>query len=181
MTNRTRLLLITVMTTLAALIPVGLAVAGGGCHGGPSQGTGDTVEMRDACFTPSTLQIDPGATVTFVNRDPVEHNVSGMGWGNYESMRQGERISASFDQEGIYPYACTIHPGMTGAIVVGDGQGPANGVEVETPPLEGPAEAAVVTTSVGSGSDWLPAASIGLAAGVALGLGIASIRRRSDA
>jgi hypothetical protein len=33
-------------------------------------------------------------------------------------MEQGDRFSVSFDEEGVYPFACTYHPGMTGAIVV---------------------------------------------------------------
>ena len=53
------------------------AIAGGGCHSGATQGEGDTVELLDACPTPTILTIDPGGTVTFVNKDPFTHNVIG--------------------------------------------------------------------------------------------------------
>jgi len=32
-------------------------------------------------------------------------------------------VSYRFDTDGVYPYACWLHPGMVGAIVVGDGVG----------------------------------------------------------
>ena len=59
------------------LVPAIPAVAGGGCHSGATQGKGDTVELLDACPTPTILTIDPGGTVTFVNKDPFAHNVIG--------------------------------------------------------------------------------------------------------
>ncbi|HKE54410.1 MAG TPA: hypothetical protein VKC55_06540, partial [Actinomycetota bacterium] len=68
---------------LAVLVlPALPAVAGGGCHGGVTQGTGDTVEIVDACFTPTTLNIQPGDSVTWVNTDSFVHNVGGNLWGH---------------------------------------------------------------------------------------------------
>ena len=175
---RNRRLLLCVIAVVAALVPAGAARAGGGCHGEATQGTGDTVEMIDACFTPSTLRVDPGTTVTFVNRDGFEHNVSGNGWGRYESMGPGERVSSRFDEEGIYAYACSIHPGMTGSVVVGDGDGNGNGAVVVASD-DRPGKAAIASTSTASeGGGWMGAA-VGLAIGVVLGLAIASLRRRS--
>ena len=37
----------------------------------------------------------------------------------------GEKVSYTFSEEGVFPYVCILHPGMIGAIVVGDGIGPA--------------------------------------------------------
>ena len=61
----------------ALLMPAPSAFAGGGCHSGATQGKGDTVELVDACPTPTILTIDPGGTVAFVNKDPFAHNVIG--------------------------------------------------------------------------------------------------------
>ena len=101
------------------------------------------MRMVDACFTATVTTVDPGTPVTFVNRDDgITHNVGGHQWGQFEDMLQGDAFTVSFDEAGIYPFACTYHPGMTGAIVVGDGKGagPA-GVTVE--PLARPRLAAV--------------------------------------
>ncbi len=137
--------------------------------------------MIEACFTPSTLHVDAGTTVTFVNRDPFEHNVSGNGWGRFESMAQGDRVSARFDDDGIFAYACSIHPGMTGSVVVGDGDGSGNGAVVVASD-DDPGEAAIVpattTTTEARGGGWL-AAAVALAIGLVLGFVIATLRRRS--
>jgi hypothetical protein len=89
----------------------------------------------------------------------------------------------SFDEAGTYPFACTYHPGMTGAIVVGDGKG-AGGAEAIT--VEPFAPAPKTVTRVVATSDGLPAGLMLLAAalgalvgaGIALG-GIALARTRS--
>jgi plastocyanin len=111
--------------TAIALVPGGAAVAGGGCPTGPTEGSGDTVELVKACFTPTILWVDPGTEVTFVSKDPMPHNISAYGWGTAEDMTAGDVYRAMFREDGVYPYACTYHFGMTGAIVVGDGKGSA--------------------------------------------------------
>lgn len=106
----------------------GIASAGGGCmHStGPTTGRGDTVEMLDMCFTSTVLYVEPGTDVTWTNRDETGHIVVGVGgtWGNLDlTLNKGDTVSYRFDQDGVFPYACWIHPGMIGAIVVGDGVG----------------------------------------------------------
>jgi plastocyanin len=106
----------------------GVASAGGGCmHStGPTTGRGDTVELSDMCFNSTVLYVEPGTDVTWTNQDPMGHNVVGVGgtWGDLGlTLLQGDTVSYRFDEEGVFPYACWIHPGMIGAIVVGDGVG----------------------------------------------------------
>lgn len=75
------------------------ASAGGGCHREtPTQGAGDTVAMSKACFDPSVLRGDPGTEVTFVNQDPIAHNVSATGWGYFNDMNEGDAFRATFDE-----------------------------------------------------------------------------------
>lgn len=165
------------------LVPAAPAVAGGGCHTGPTQGEGDTVELKDACFTPSNLSIDPGESVTFVNLDNITHNVGGGGWGYFEDMSQGDTFTATFDEAGTYPYACSYHPGMTGAVIVGGGTGAGSGEAITVDAFEQPEPSPVVEvrtvsepssgTTVAIG--WLAGAVIG----VALGFGIAALVRRN--
>ncbi len=181
MARRTFLVLAAAVLGLVAL-PAASALAGGGCHTGDTgatTGTGDTVEMVGACFTPTTLRIDPGDTVTFVNTDPLTHNISATGWGNFDGMNQGDVFRATFSASGIYPYACMYHPGMTGAIVVGNGTGAGNGETVTVasyePPTPSP-EAAVAaadppTPETGSEAlGWVAGGAIGLCIGLAAGL-----------
>jgi plastocyanin len=168
---------------VALFVPAAPAVAGGGCHSGPTQGEGDTVELKDACFTPSNLTIDPGETVTFVNLDEMTHNVGGNLWGNYEDMLRGDTFTATFDEPGIYPYACSYHPGMTGAIVVGDGTGVGNGAVTTVGSWEQPQPSPVVQVrTVSEPSSGTPVAIgwlVGAVIGVGLGFGIAALVRRN--
>ncbi len=129
--KRARGLVAVVALTCGAMWPAAIATAGGGCHSNATQGSGDTVEMSKLCFTPSVLRVDPGTEVTFVNNDPIAHNVS-AGWGTDQDLQDGDSFTATFPDEGTFPYACMYHYGMTGAVVVGDGDGPATGYSVES-------------------------------------------------
>lgn len=104
------------------------ATAGGGCHSineTITQGRGfkgPSVPMQACAYTPTILFVDPGAQVIWVNKDPVGHTVTGalLSWGSDAPILPGETVSYRFEEAGVYPYYCTIHPGMAGAVVVGD-------------------------------------------------------------
>jgi plastocyanin len=151
------------------------AVAGGGCHAQPTEGSGDTVTMVKACFRPSVLRVEPGAEVTFFNRDPIVHNVSANGWGEFADIDQGDRFTATFPEAGVYPFACTYHPGMVGSIVVGDGTTAGAGDTVSM--RFGSAEDASASAALEAGS-WSPAAWLGAAGGVVVGIGLGALAMR---
>ena len=170
----------------ALVVPVAPASAGGGCHvgmeEGPTQGTGTTVELGKMCMFPTVLRVDPDATVTFVNRDPMVHNLYGAGFAHGD-LQPGEATSEHFLAAGIYPYACTLHPGMVGAIVVGDGRGngPVVAVSSYAPPTSvAAAPAAAVRPEEDDGG--LSAGAIALIGAVivgAFGAGVFVRRRRA--
>ena len=83
--------------------------------------------MIDACFTPTVLHVGPGTEVTFVNRDDMNHQVTGVGgtWGTFDDLGAGDRVSYVFEEDGVYVYSCFLHAGMVGAIVAGSGTGSA--------------------------------------------------------
>jgi plastocyanin len=170
-----RSLCVLAMTLLGWLaVSAAPALAGAGCHSAPTTGRGDTVELRDMCFTPTTLRIAPGDAVTFVNRDTIVHMVGGTGWGHFEDLIAGATFTATFDEPGIYPYACIYHPGMTGAIVVGDGIGAGDRAEVAVAPYEAAAPSSGIRAAGGGGGGspigWFVGGALGLAAGLAGGL-----------
>ena len=122
--NRVRWAVGLAITAVTSFALTGVALAGASCHEPQSEGRTTTIEIR-GCFSPTIVHVDPGATVEFVNRDSYGHNVVGHGfsWGDYEQLASGQRITTVFEAAGIYPYACTIHPGMVGAVVVGEPEG----------------------------------------------------------
>ena len=189
--KRGMLLSVVAATALVLGLPAA-SLAGGGCHGGATHqdSTGQdeaTVEMVDACFSAAITEVDPGTPVTFANLDDgITHNVGGTLWGNYEDMYTGDTYTATFDEPGIYPFACNYHPGMTGAIVVGGGTGVGNGSEVSTTATElGPVPTRTVTSqpvaATASPAPWIAAGLIGI--GVGAGVALLAIRfgRKSSA
>lgn len=169
----------------------GPASAGGGCLHGipPSDGTGDTVQMTGNCFEATVLHVDPGAKVTWVNEDSYAHTVTGVGgtWGDFTDLEWGDTVSYRFDENGVYVYSCIIHPGMVGAVVVGDGSGDAGldpAAVVTLPAADPPAAGTVaVRAQPTAGGDatgaWAAAIAglLGISIGFALGRGRSRIRR----
>lgn len=123
---RRRLCLLAVLGTFAVLVGMPSAVAGGGCHGPMgmemTSESGDTAFIAECSFTPTVLYIEPGDRVTWSNKDPYEHTVTGAAftWGSERPLATGETISFAFKEEGVFPYYCAYHPSMVGAVVVGD-------------------------------------------------------------
>lgn len=78
-----------------------------------------TVTIKGDAFSPQTVTIQPGETVTFVNEDDDAHTVTATD-GSFDS--KGLDTSAiwrhSFTKPGVYRYFCELHPFMKGAIVV---------------------------------------------------------------
>jgi len=180
---RFRPLVLIVLSISFALLGSWEPASAGGCGRPASHGSGTTVAISEACFTPSLLTVDAGATVTFVNRDPIAHNVGGQLWGHFDDLEPNQRFQATFDQDGIYPFACTLHPGMTGAIIVGDGAGAGNGgsvqvrtVDLQEPAAPAPVGAASATQDQGTG---LLAIAVALLVGLVIGVAAASYRFRS--
>lgn len=147
------------------LISLGVtAAAGGGCAPDDSihsRGAGTSVEIKGCKFAPVVLFAPVGATVTWTNRENhPPHNIHGLGWGMSAgaTINNGNETRATFDEPGIYPYQCSLHPGMNGVVVVGDGQ-------VAAPAPDETALVASRTTPSDSGGILL-----GLASAVALAL-----------
>ena len=172
-----------------ALVPgVAGASGGGGCGGPVTDAAGTTVEIKDFCFSPTILRVATGDTITFVNRDPVPHTVLGANgtWGSYDTLKRGRETTYGFSEAGVYPYVCTWHIGMVGAVVVGDGVGGA----IDTTTAAGPVTLAswlmggdAETRSAGpdAGYDlWVAIAGIaGLLVGTAGALlGVRRLRRK---
>jgi len=76
-----------------------------------------TVTIQDLTYTPETLTVPAGATVTWVWRDgAIAHDVKGDDFRS-EVVSEGT-FRHRFDQPGTHHYLCTLHPNMTGTIEV---------------------------------------------------------------
>jgi plastocyanin len=108
---------------VASVGDVALASGGGGCGKPVTDEVSSRIVIRNFCFGPTVARVRPGATVTFANRDGFSHTVLGANgsWGSFGQIRGGHRERYRFTRPGVYPYVCTYHPGMVGAVVVGHG------------------------------------------------------------
>lgn len=197
---------ITRLLALPALLLVGLmaapAVAGGDpCYHGyelPERTTGSEPQIKVApcAFAPTVAHVPAGSTVTFFNGEYV-HLITGANqeWGSRDVQVQPHTtVSYRFDEPGIYPYACALHRGMSGVIVVGDataalaagsasdGDGAAGAAAPAAEPgtAMAPAVDGAAATAPGStlaGPALLGAAGMGLATGA--GVAWLAMRRRS--
>jgi plastocyanin len=175
-----------VLIAVGALVFVPLvgspARAGGYCPEGFSVAKGNRVWMAKSCFGPTVLRVEPGEQVTFVNNDAEPHSVGGVAGSFGDAHREvfpDEVVRFSFDQEGVFPYFCVLHPGMAGAIVVGDGLGSAEADGTVASELAGETERAApagdTAPASGSGTSVVAAGFAAAVAGFAGGL---TLRRR---
>jgi plastocyanin len=77
------------------------------------------VKIDNFVFGPQTLTVPVGTTVTWTNSDDIPHtSVSTEGVFKSKVLDTDENFSYTFTKAGTYPYYCTIHPKMTGKVVV---------------------------------------------------------------
>jgi plastocyanin len=92
------------------------APASGGSAG---VGGGSTVEIKNFMFAPMTLTVSVGATVTWKFADSTPHTVAADDDSFTSSpMSNGQIYTHTFDTAGTIKYHCSIHPFMTGTVVV---------------------------------------------------------------
>jgi plastocyanin len=100
--------------------------------GGTQTGTPVTVQMAgqeksgtnavtidNFSFGPMQLEVPAGTQVTWINKDDVPHTVVSVDHKfKSRALDTDERFSFTFQDPGMYEYFCSVHPKMTGKIVV---------------------------------------------------------------
>lgn len=83
------------------------------------------IDQKGLMFSPHLIAIQAGTTVDFLNSDSVAHNVFWTSVGgnkklthNLGTWPKGEKRSYKFDNAGVVPLLCNVHPEMAGYIVV---------------------------------------------------------------
>jgi plastocyanin len=79
------------------------------------------VKIDNFSFGPAALTVPVGTTVTWTNRDDIPHTV--VSTDDPKAFKSkvldtDEKFSFTFSQAGTYPYFCSIHPKMTGKVIV---------------------------------------------------------------
>ncbi len=153
-----------------------------------------SVVIADFSFSPASITIDQGDTVTWTNNGPTAHSAT-AGGGEFDTgiLKAGQTSSHTFSQAGTYSYFCQPHPFMKGTVVVqaaqtggggtngdgtgggggGDGGGSSSGATGDT---AGAAQAGGGPALPNTGGDSGALLALG---GLMLVLGIAVHRRTS--
>jgi plastocyanin len=77
------------------------------------------VKIDNFVFGPQTITVPVGTTVTWTNSDDIPHTtVSTDGVFKSKVMDTDEKFSYTFTKAGTYAYFCSVHPKMTGKVVV---------------------------------------------------------------
>ena len=115
-----------VVVAIIAIVVVWLVVASTrnerGDLGSPTPTIEDTttasrVEMQNSTFSPSTLTVKVGDTISFVNNDNTQHTVTSNSF-NSGVLNPGTVFNYTFSEAGTFDFRCTIHPEMTCSIRV---------------------------------------------------------------
>ena len=92
------------------------ATSGGSASGGS---TVDVIVIKNFAYSPVSLTVKPGATVTVKNDDVAIHTVTDNGMFDTGDISPGaSKTFTAPTTAGSYPYICTIHQFMHGTLVV---------------------------------------------------------------
>jgi plastocyanin len=77
------------------------------------------VTIAGLAFNPATVTIQVGDSVTWTNQDSTAHTAT-AGDGSFDTgqLANGDSDSVTFDTAGTFAYICSIHPQMSGSVVV---------------------------------------------------------------
>lgn len=108
------------------LLMSALFVGIGGCIGravpsaqAPADASSKQIKIDNFSFTPQQLTITQGTTVVWANNDDVPHTVVGTHQEfRSKALDTSDQFSFTFAKPGTYEYFCSVHPMMTGKIIV---------------------------------------------------------------
>lgn len=87
----------------------------------PASAEINKITAQNFAFSPAVVTVKMGTTVTWTNEDSAPHTVADKPNGDMfksNTLNQGQSYSFTFNKAGEYDYFCTIHPNMTGKVIV---------------------------------------------------------------
>ena len=102
---------------LCAVVVLTLGIAA--LDSGARAAQADQVTIKDFAFTPKQITVTPGSTVTWLNQDQEVHQVtSKTKLFRSAPLDTKDTYSFTFKDAGTFDYFCSLHPQMTGTVVV---------------------------------------------------------------
>lgn len=106
-----------------------LALGGSGSYLGPpayaDEAAGTVIKIDNFTFTPPTLTVPVGTTVTWVNEDDIPHAIAERTRAfKSKALDTDDKFAYTFSTPGSFDYFCSLHPHMVGKVVVQPGNPP---------------------------------------------------------
>ena len=163
-------------------------------RGSPGDGSGGvahksasaSVTMGDFFFSPRSVTVAVGDTVTWRNNGDAPHNATADD-GSFQTpdLNKGQSASETFNRSGSFSYICTIHPQMTGTVrVLSSGGGGGGGGASSSSSGSATSEASAVASPGAAGdANTLPMTGMGVGGLARVGfalLGLGLLARQAD-
>jgi len=84
----------------------------------PARAADAAVKIANFTFNPAELRIKAGTKVTWTNEDDIPHTIVSPPQVRSKPLDTDQRFSFTFTTPGTFKYFCSLHPHMTGSIVV---------------------------------------------------------------
>ena len=80
----------------------------------------NTIEIKDFAFNPQTITVKSGEKITWTNRDEEPHTIVSVEkqFKKSSALDTDQTFTITAGAPGTYTYFCSVHPKMTGTIVV---------------------------------------------------------------
>jgi plastocyanin len=109
-----------ILTLQASIVAAGgvmMATVATMTHAAPAAAA--SVQIGNFTFNQAVVTVKPGTTVTWTNGDDIPHTVVAKD-GTFKSkvLDTGDKFSFTFAKPGQFGYFCSIHPHMTGTVIV---------------------------------------------------------------
>ena len=109
------------LATMVALALTGRACGGGGgidCTSENATKLTGTLTVKNFAFSPNCFSVASGSTISVANSDAIPHNFTVRGTDVAVGLLGGRTGEATAPAPGTYDFVCTVHPSMTGTIIV---------------------------------------------------------------
>ena len=94
-------------------------LAGAAVLAAPAGAEDMAVTIDNFTFTPQRVTVKAGTTITWTNQDDIPHAVASSSKAfRSKTLDTDDKFSFTFKTAGVYEYFCSLHPHMTGTIVV---------------------------------------------------------------
>ena len=96
------------------------ALAGEMKDAAATAGKQNTIEIKDFAFNPKTITVKSGEKITWINRDEEPHTIVSVEkqFKKSSALDTDQEFTVTAGPPGTYSYFCSVHPKMTGTIVV---------------------------------------------------------------